>query len=382
MTADTRKRNRWILLLVIILAAIGVAWLIYWLLVGRFYVFTEDAYVHGNRVMLTPQVAAGVKAIYADETDLVEQGQLIVELDDSDHRIRFEELKKKLADMAREIAGQFQIAEARKAEIVLKQAQLRQAELDFEHREPLVKTGAVSKEEFEIYQTAVKVAQAALEFTEMSYSAAYALVAGTTVATHPRVLQVAWAVREAYLNLIRCQIWAPVTGYIAQRSAQVGDQVAIGATLLYIVPLDQIWIEANYKESQLSRVRIGQEVSYRADLYGREVVYKGRVLGFQPGSGNAFSLLPPENASGNWIKIIQRVPVRISVDPEQLRQFPLLLGLSMLVSVDTRSEGGTRLAERPTFEPIYTTPIYTCQLLQMKTIDPLIEKIIAEQLTK
>lgn len=378
MTADPSNinRNRWLYLMIILFLLAGLSWLLFWIFIGRFYVYTEDAYVHGNEVMLTPQVAAGVKAIYADETDLVEKGQLVVELDRSDHEISFEELKKNLENTVREVAALFRDMEAKEAQVELRRAELRQQELDFKHREPLVKTGAVSVEEYETYNTRVLVAASALTFAEKEYEAAKALVVGTTVRTHPRVEKVIWNLKQAYLNLIRCQIWAPATGYIAKRSVQVGDQVNAGDTLLYIVPLDYIWIEANYKETHLRGVRIGQSVRFTADLYGRKREYHGSVVGFQPGSGNAFSLLPPENASGNWIKIIQRVPVRIRIDPLEIREAPLFLGLSMRVTVDIHDSTGKMLAESPTLTPIYSTPIYTRQLEEISAIDPMIEDLI------
>ena len=377
-SADTqrKKRNFWLIVLAAVFLCSALIVLAYWIFIGRFYVYTEDAYTNGNAVMLTPQVAAGVKAIYADETDLVHQGQLVVELDPSDFELRFEELKKELAVTVRKVAGMFQEVEAKQAQITLRKAQLRQAELDLGHRDPLVKTGAVSVEEFQTFQTGVAVAAAAVDFAEKEHESVKALVAGTTVATHPLVQQAVWNLRQTYLNLIRCQMWAPVTGYIAKRSVQVGDQVAVGTTLLYIVPLDQIWVEANYKETALKNVRKGQEVSFTADLYGTSFTYHGRVLGFQPGSGNAFSLLPPENASGNWIKIVQRVPVRISIDPQELIQNPLFLGLSMRVTIDVHETQGHMMPQTPTFSPLYTTPIYNRQLEQMVAIDPLITDVI------
>lgn len=371
-----KKRNFWLAVLTAVFLIAGILWFLYWFFIGRFYVYTDDAYVHGNEVMLTPQVSAGIKAIYADDTDLVQQGQLVVELDRSDYEIAFEERKKNLATTVREVAALFQDVDAKEAQVILRAAELRQAELDLKHREPLVETGAVSLEEFETYQTAVLVAASSLIYAEKELEMAKVLVEGVTIETHPRVQEAVWAVREAYLNLIRCQVWSPVTGYIGKRSAQVGDQVNAGDTLMYIVPLNDIWVEANYKETQLTDVRIGQPVEFSADIYGRDVKYHGHVVGFQPGSGNAFALLPPENASGNWIKIIQRVPVRVSVDPEELIQHPLLLGLSMHVYVDIHETDGSMLSKSPTLDPIYTTPIYSTQLEQMVDIDPLIEDVI------
>lgn len=373
-----RKRNIWLLVLISVFLLAGLGWFLYWIFIGRFYVYTEDAYVHGNQVMLTPQVTAAVKAIYADDTDLVEKGQLVVELDDSNFLIDYEEKKKNLANTVREVTALFQDVEAKEAQVAVRKAELRQAQLDFKHRKPLVKTGAVSVEEFEIYQTDVRVAQANLELAVKEYEMAKALVEGTTIQTHPLVQEQVWVLRMSYLNLIRCQIWAPVSGYIGKRSVQVGDQVQEGETLLYIVPLEEIWIEANYKETHLGNVRIGQPVTYTADLYGGSVKFHGKVVGFQPGSGNAFALLPPENASGNWIKIIQRVPVRITVDPKEIKEHPLLLGLSIRASVDIHRTDGKMLAQVPTMDPLYTTGIYSRQMEQMLEIDPLVLDIIQQ----
>lgn len=374
--SNKEKRNIWMIALASILLLVGIGWLLFWLLIGRFYIYTEDAYVHGNEVMLTPQVTAGVKAIYADETDLVQQGQLIAELDYSNFEIRVEEWNEILANKVREVSALFQDVKAKEAAVALKTAQLRQAELDYKHREPLIKTGAVSKEEFETYETNVLVATSALVFAEKELEASRTLVMGTTIETHPRVQEAVWNLRQAYLDLIRCQIWSPVTGYIAKRTVQVGDQVKEGDTLLYIVPLDYIWVEANYKETQLKKARIGQPVHFTADLYGKQIKYHGKIIGFQPGSGNAFSLLPPENASGNWIKIIQRVPVRVSVDPEEIKTHPLFLGLSMRVTVDVHDLSGETLSVVPTCKPIYTTSIYHRQIEELAFLESYIQEVI------
>lgn len=375
--AEKYKRNRWLVGLVLLFFLAGLIWLLYWVFIGRFYIYTEDAYVHGNEVPLTPQVCAGVRAIYADETNLVEQGQLVVALDTSNFEIRVEELKENLANEVRWVAYLFQDVQAKEATVTLRQEEMRQAELDYYHREPLVKTGAVSTEEFETYQTNAKVAEASLLYAEKELEASRALIEGTTVESHPCVQAAVWQLRQAYLDLIRCSIWSPVTGYIAKRVVQVGDQVSAGQTLLFIVPLNYIWLNANYKETQLRHARVGQPVTYTADLYGSSVEYHGKVIGLQPGSGNAFALLPPENAAGNWIKIIQRVPVRISVDPDEIRKNPLLLGLSMRVTVDVHDISGKTLAQQPTCcEPIYTTPIYCQQLEDLALMDATIEEII------
>lgn len=376
-----KRRNVWLIAISLVFLIAAILGFLYWIFIGRFYVYTEDSYVHGNRLLLAPQVASGVKGIYADETDLVTEGQLIVELDTSDFEIRVEELKKNLAQVVREISRIFQDANAKQAEVDLRRAQLRQAELDFNHREPLVKTGAVSVEEYQIYETAVRVAEASLRFAEKEYGAIQALITNTTITTHPRVQNAIWVLKEAFLNLIRCKIYAPSTGFIAKRSAQVGDQVNMGSTLLYIIPLDEIWINANYKETQLKNVRIGQTVTYTADIYGRSVRFQGHVEGFQPGSGDAFALLPPQNASGNWIKIIQRVPVRIRLDCEEIKKNPLLIGLSTRMTIDVHDRSGDRLATVPTKKQLFFTHIYDKQMEELAGYSPLIEEIIESNLS-
>ncbi len=377
---NNRKRNIWLFVVGALFLILGIVWFLYWLFIGQFYVSTEDAYVHGNQVNLNPQVEAGVRAIWAEETDLVTRGQLVVELDSTDYLIQFEERKKKLGDTVREISSIFQQVEAKKAKVSLQEAEKEQAELDWRHRIPLAQIGAVSQEEYEIYQTKLKIAEANLLFAQEDLKATEALVMGTTVTTHPKVEEAVLGVKMAYLNLIRCRILSPVTGYIAKRKVNVGDHVRVGDYLLVIVPLEEIWVEANYKETQLGKVRIGQPVSFTADIYGRGVKYHGKVVGFQSGSGNAFALLPAENASGNWIKIIQRVPIRIEPVIQEIIQHPLLLGLSLGVTTDVHDVSGKMLAARATMQPLYTTPIYQENYEEMETITSVIQEIIHQNL--
>jgi len=271
------RRNRLLYALALLILLLGLGWFLYWLLYGRFYVFTDDAYVHGNQVMLTPQVASGVKAIYADETDLVQKGQLVVELEDNDLELVMEEAKNRLGETVRDVTGLFENVKEQEAMIAVRRAQLIQTQLDLSYRIGLSDTGAISVQEYEQAQTDVEVAQANLALAEGQDTAAFKRVEGTTIRTHPQVLDAVYALKEAYLNLIRCQIWAPVTGYVAKRGVQVGDQVSPGEILLMIVPLDYLWIEANYKETKLRHVRIGQPVEYTADIYGDRIKYHGKT---------------------------------------------------------------------------------------------------------
>jgi membrane fusion protein (multidrug efflux system) len=376
--ANEHKRNRWLLGITALLLLIGIGVLLYWLIIGRFYVVTQDAYVHGNQVMLTPQVAGGVRAIYADETDFVMQGQLVVTLDCLDLQLVFEERKARLAEVVREVKELFENVTAKTAAVAVQEAELRQAKLDLMHREPLVLSGAVSIEEFEQYRTNVDVLVSQVRFATQELIMAAQRVVNTTPATHPRVLEAITNFREAYLDCIRCQVLSPVTGYIAKRTVQVGDRVNLGDTLLIIVPLDELWLEANYRETQLKNVRIGQPVEFTADLYGRRHKFTGNVTGFQAGTGSAFALLPPENGSGNWIKIVQRLPIRVNISKEQLRDYPLFIGLSLRVSIDTHDREGHIVSTVPVQGPVYSTPIYFYQTEQLETLEKEIGKIIDE----
>lgn len=373
-----KKRNKVMLITLGIFVIAGLIWFGYWLFYGRFHIYTEDAYVHGNQVMLTPQISSGVQVIFAEETDYVEKGQIVVQMDPAEYELALEKAKEDLGATVRRIVGYFTMAAEKEAELILREAELRQAELNLKHREGLVETGAVSVEEFEEHQTTVIVSMAQVAAARKSLQTAVALIQGTTIRTHPDVLERVTALKQAYLNLIYCNVLAPMSGYVAKRSVQVGDYVHAGDTMLQIVPLDFVWIEANYKETKLKRLRIGQSCKFTADMHGDGIEYHGKVVGFQPGSGNAFALLPPQNASGNWIKIVQRVPVRVSVEPDEIKRDPIFLGCSIKMSVDARDDSGKMLSYIPTEKPIYTTDIYQTQFTEMEEVMPLVEEIITK----
>ena len=225
---------------------------------------------------------------------------------------------------------------------------------DLKRRQQLANSGAVSDEEIRhaeaaaaVSRSSVGVADAALSTARESRSASRMLVEGTTVENHPNVLRAAAQVRVAYVGLRRTLIPAPLTGHVARRSVQVGQRIAAGAALMTVVALDQVWVDANFKESQLSNLRLGQAVQLTADLYGDKVKFNGTVAGLAVGTGAAFALLPPQNATGNWIKVVQRVPVRINLDAAQLIEHPLRIGLSMRVVIDVSNRDGKLLAEAP-----------------------------------
>lgn len=370
------KRRLWLILVGAVFCLALVAWLLYWFFVGRFYVATDNAYVTGNQVMITPQVSSGTVCIYADNTDFVEEGQVLVLLDSSNYLIALAEKKALLADTVRAVVGLFTDVEKNQALVEVRKSEMIQAELNLSHRVALVDSQAVAVEEFEQMQTDVKVATSNYLYANKLLEASKALVENTFVETHPRVLDAASHLRQAYLDLIRCSVIAPTRGYIAKRSVQVGDWVAAGSTLMTLVPLDFLWIEANFKETQLERIRIGQDVTFTADIYGSSISYTGKVVGFSGGTGSAFALLPAQNASGNWIKIVQRLPVRIAIELQEIEKNPLFIGLSTEVNIDVRDVGGEMLSRIPQIDPVYTTYLYKTQMQKLESFEGEIVEII------
>ena len=371
--ASNKKRNMILLWVSAGFILIGIAVFLYWFTILRFEKFTDDAYVHGNMIELTPQVPGIVTSINVDNTDLVEEGQVLIELDKTDYQIAYEMRKNELGDTVRSVVQMFLKVEELEAELEQKDAQLFKAEKDYKNRVNLVGVGGVSREEFEHVEADFVGAQAARRATYLLLQSAYAEVQNTTIRTHPLVKKAADGVKDTYVNLQRCSILAPSSGYVAMRSAQLGEYVGLSEPLMAIIPLNELWVDANYKEVQLSKVRIGQSVHLVSDIYGSGVVFHGKIVGINPGTGNVFSALPPQNATGNWIKIVQRVPVRVSLDPNQLKKYPLWLGLSMNVTVDIHDTSGPMLAEATRINPIYQTKIYGQQEEgAMKIIDQII----------
>ncbi|MGN8062984.1 HlyD family secretion protein [Ralstonia sp. 22111] len=349
------KRKRMLTTLAAALVVAGVGYGLYWGLYGRWFESTDDAYVQGNVVQVTPQVAGTVVAIRADDTQLVTSGQPLIELDRADARVALEQAEAALAQTVRQVRTLYSNTSAFTATLAMRESDLAKAKDDLARRKQIAGTGAVSQEEISHAQTAVQAAQSALEAAKEQLQGNRVLTEQTTLERHPNVLQAAAKVREAYLAYARTSLPASVTGYVAKRSVQVGQRVAPGTPLMAIVPLDQLWVDANFKEVQVRHMRVGQPVELVADVYGSSVTYHGKVVGFSAGTGSAFSLLPAQNATGNWIKVVQRLPVRVSLDPKDLKDHPLRVGLSMEAKVDIHDEGGQSLATAPTASPLQTT---------------------------
>ena len=363
-----RRRGMLILAAAVALGAIGYA--IYWFAVARHYESTDDAYVASDIVQVTSEISGTVLSVHVDDTQTVERGQVLVELDPADANVAVSAAEAELARTVRQVRALYAQADQLRALIAERETELKQAQSDYTRRQLLVAAAAVSGEELAHAQATVDQTRASLQAAQRELDATLAQIEGTTVENHPSVLAAAARLRDASLALRRTTIRSPVTGTVAKRGVQVGQRVSPGAPLLAVVPLDDVWIDANFKENQLKNVRIGQPVTVHADIYGSDVEYKGTVAGLAAGSGSAFALLPPQNASGNWIKIVQRVPVRITLDPEQLKAHPLRVGLSMFVEIDVRDTSGPLVATQ-----VRNTPQPVARSL---SDDPDIERHIAE----
>jgi membrane fusion protein, multidrug efflux system len=346
-SAVSAKRRRLIGAVLAVFIVAGIGWGAWWVISGRWHESTDDAYVGGNLVQVNPQVAGTVIAIRADDTDFVKSGDTLVEPDKADARVALESSEAQLARTVRAVRNLRATSAGLDASVQMRRSDLEKAEQDLARRRQVETIGAVSGEEMQHARDAVEAAKAAYRAAQQQAQAQRALVEHTSIESHPDVQNAAAHVREAYLAYSRTSLPAPVSGIVARRSVQVGQRVNAGTPLMAIVPLEQVWVDANFKEGQLANLRAGQPVTLVADAYGGSVKFHGRVAGFGAGTGSAFSLLPAQNASGNWIKVVQRVPVRVAIDPAELKAHPLQLGLSMQVEVDTHERSGERLSNPP-----------------------------------
>jgi membrane fusion protein (multidrug efflux system) len=355
---EKHTRARVLIALGVVFFLAGAATGLWWHYDGQWRESTDDAYVQGNLVQLTPQIPGIVVRLNADDTALVREGDPVVELDRADTQTALAQAKASLAQTTRRVHELFANVDSLRATVSLREADLEQAREDLARRTGLPDSGALSDEELKHARTAVQTAAAAVQVARQQLAASHALISQTTMTDHPDIALASAQLRSAYLAANRTSLVAPVTGYVAQRSVQLGQQIAPGKPLLAIIPLTDVWVDANFKETELEHVRIGQPVTLIADLYGGNVTYHGRVEGLAPGTGSAFALLPPQNASGNWIKIVQRLPVRIELEPRELMTHPLRIGLSMNVRVDTHDRSGAMLATVPSIHPVAKTDVY------------------------
>lgn len=340
----SRKKKQFLILGAVV--AVGLAaYTAYHLSVSRFYESTDDAYVASDLVRITNEVSGTITTLHVDDTQFVSQGTLLAELDPADAEVTLASAEANLASTVRSVRSMFATTKGLSATVEANQAALDSARKDLSRRQSVAKGGGVSAEELQHALFQVAQLEASLAQSTQALASNRAQIENTTVQTHPLVNAAAAKVREAALQLKRTKILAPVSGVVAQKSAQIGTRVAAGTPLMAVVPLDGVWIDANFKEVQLANMRVGQPVSVHADLYGSDVEFTGHVAGLGAGTGAAFALLPPQNASGNWIKVVQRVPVRIALDADALKKHPLRVGLSMHVEVDMHDTSGSLMTE-------------------------------------
>lgn len=351
-------RKRWLAIVIGGFTAIAFAYGAYWMIALRYLQSTDDAYVSGNVVQITPQISGTVVAIGADDTQFVEAGQPLVRLDQADAKVALDQAEAQLAKSVREVRSLFATSAELQAAVTMRRSDLDRSSEDLSRRERLASSGAISGEEMQHARDAFDSAKAALLAAQEQLEANRVRVDRTTVENHPDVQNASAHVRDAYLTYARTVLPAPVAGFVAKRAVQLGQRVSPGTSLMAIVPLDQVWVDANFKEPQLAGMRVGQPVRLTADLYGTKVEYHGKVAGFGAGTGAAFALLPAQNATGNWIKVVQRVPVRVALDERELAAHPLQIGLSMQVAVDTHDHSGDRLPQIARGASEYATDVF------------------------
>jgi membrane fusion protein (multidrug efflux system) len=360
--APTAKRRRILTIIGVVFIVIGLLWGLFWFFVLAERERTDDAYVNGNKVVISSQVSGTVIAVLTDDTQLVTAGQALVRLDPIDAETVLARGASALGQTVRQVRQQKLTADQYDSLIVTRRLELARAEADLAKREPLVAASAIAPEEVRHARENVALARAALTQAERQATASHALVDGASVEDNPAVLQAKAAYRDAWITAQRNAVVAPVTGYVAERSVQLGQHVQAGQALMTVIPLNALWVDANFKEVQLRNLRIGQAAEVRSDLYGGSYLYHGHVQGMSAGTGAAFALLPAQNASGNWIKVVQRVPVRIKIDDADLAKSPLRVGLSATVTVDTTDRNGPVLSGKSAEQPVGYTQVYTQDL--------------------
>ncbi|MGY2046003.1 HlyD family secretion protein [Pseudomonas pergaminensis] len=377
---DNNPRKRKVMLiglaLIVILAVVGVwGW---YELYGRFNESTDDAYVNGNVVEITPLVTGTVVSIGADDGDLVHEGQVLINFDPNDAAVGLQSAQANLARTVRQVRGLYSNVDGMKAQVNAQKADVQTAQDNFNRRKTLAQGGAISQEELSHARDSLTAAKNALTNLEQQLKTTNALVDDTVISSHPDVQAAAAQLRQAYLTNARSTLIAPVTGYVAKRTVQLGQRVQPGTALMAVIPLNQLWIDANFKETQLRNMRIGQPVDIESDIYGSDVKFSGTVDSLGAGTGSTFALLPAQNATGNWIKIVQRVPVRIHVNADELAKHPLRVGLSTVVNVDLHDQSGPVLAQQPPQKASFTTNVYDRQLAEA---DAMINQLIHDNST-
>ena len=371
----SQQRKKGLSIFILLLLLISVGSVAYWYFFIKGFEETEDAYVSGNQVMVSAQVAGNISKINVDNMDPVQAGDVLLELDDTNAKLSFEQAKSNLANAVRQVSQLNYTVKQLKSAVRANEITLAQAQGNLNRRVQLVKDGAIDKESFQHAKEAVELAKANLTTSQNQLGANQALLLDRPLSEQPQIQSAVSNLKQAWLNLERTKIRSPIKGYVARRNAQVGQAVSVGGALMAVVTTDQMWLDANFKETQLTHMRIGQPVEIHFDLYGKDKTFNGKVVGIEMGTGSAFSLLPTQNATGNWIKVVQRVPVRIQLDPQQLAENPLRIGLSATVKVNVSDSKGETLRDQAP-----ATTLYFTNVLQYdeSAVNNLIESIIRD----
>lgn len=373
----TKNRKKGLSIFILLLIVSGILAAFYWLFFLKDIESTEDAYVGGNQIMVSGQVAGNVAKINVDNMDKVRAGDILIELDDTNAKLSFEQAQSNLANAVRQIKQLEFTVQQLQAAVNANEITLAQAQGNLNRRVQLEKSGAIDQESFQHAKEAVALAKANLSSSQNQLAANQALLLARPLMQQPQIQNAVAAVKQAWLNLQRTQIKSPIDGYVARRSVQVGQAVSVGSPLMAVISTEQMWLDANFKETQLTDMRLGQPAEVHFDLYGKDKVFRGTVVGIDIGTGSAFSLLPSQNASGNWIKVVQRIPVRIQLDAQQIAENPLRIGLSATVKVNVANKDGAFLREIDAPRTHYTTDTLH---YDESAVDSLIQSIIEQNL--
>lgn len=375
---SNRKRSQYLILFTLILGVIGIIWFLLWFFIFQFHVSTDDAYANGNMININPAIPGSVIAFYADDTDFVEEGQLLVQLDRTYYEVAYQKALAELAAQTLQIQQLSDQVQANLAQVKINQIAYAKARYDTDNRAQLVGSLAISNEEFTHSKDDLSTAENLLKQAQYNLAASQALLGNSPIDQHPLILEKKDAVLQAYVDLKHCDIYAPSTGYVALRAVNVGESVSRNSNLMAIIPKDHVWVDANFKETELTSMRVGQPATVWFDLYGSDIKFEGKVLGIASGTGSIFSLIPPQNATGNWIKIVQRLPVRISLDPELTKKYPIRLGISAEVNVNIADQDLPRMTQPMQPRAVSKTPVFD---INMEEINAFVKKIINSNLT-
>lgn len=370
------KRIRNIILFTSVVLFIGLGFLWMYLVYWQYEVETDDSYIGGHIVYVNAQVSGTVHKVLVEDTDSVQQGDLLLLLDKEDYQLIYDKSLHNLRNRLNEFKNLHHLVKQAKLNVDLKYTSLLKAKQDYARRKGLLKLGGISQEELLHLKLQVTQAKEELHIADQAYQTALNNThQGLPIVDQPSIKIAVAEVKQAWLNLQRTEITAPISGQIAKRNVQIGQKVTAGQNLLSTISQTDFWVDANFKENQLRKIRIGQPVEMTSDLYGSKIKFHGKVAGLSAGTGSAFSLLPAQNASGNWIKVVQRVPVRIALQQEELKQYPMRIGLSMKTTVFTHPDNHYPSPDMA-YQDYTNTTIPT---VDYREIDAIISDILSDQ---